>query len=79
MVSYPGNKSDIEDITDEEDKRKKLMELDSDNQKLVTQFGANRIEEVENLPDFYTFRNGLYVTFIPGIRYHLISSLWNLC
>ena len=32
-----------EDITDEEDKRKKLMELDSDNQKLVTQFGASRI------------------------------------
>ena len=59
MVSYPGNKSDIENITDEEDKRKKLMELDSDNQKLVTQFGASRIEEVENLPDFYTFRNGL--------------------
>ena len=47
--------------------RKKLMELDSDNQKLVTQFGASRIEEVEKLPNFYTFRNGLYVALIPGV------------
>lgn len=59
MASYSRDKSEIDSITDEEDKRKKLMELDSDNQRLVTQFGANRIEEVESLPDFYTFRNGL--------------------
>ncbi|MEM0155562.1 MAG: tryptophan--tRNA ligase [Thermoplasmataceae archaeon] len=49
----------IEQITDEEDKLKKLRELDSDNEKLVSQFGASSISEIKELPDFYTFRNGL--------------------
>lgn len=81
MVSYPEDKSAIDGITDEEDKRKKLKELDSDNQKLVTQFGANRIEEMQNLPDFYTFRNGLiyshrdFEKFMDGLNHGKKSAI----
>lgn len=49
----------IDSLTDEEDKRKKLQELDADNEKLVDQFGASPISELKDLPDFYTFTNGL--------------------
>lgn len=34
-------------------------ELLKDNERLVTDFGAKRIEEIKNLPDFYTFNKGL--------------------
>jgi tryptophanyl-tRNA synthetase len=31
----------------------------ADNEKLVTEFGANRISNLKEIPDFYTFKNNL--------------------
>jgi tryptophanyl-tRNA synthetase len=33
--------------------------LEEDNKRLVEQFGASRVSELKELPDFYTFNNGL--------------------
>jgi len=33
-----------------------------DNEKLITEFGAQRIENLADLPDFYTFKSGLIVS-----------------
>ncbi|MEM3827444.1 MAG: tryptophan--tRNA ligase [Candidatus Micrarchaeaceae archaeon] len=35
------------------------LKVNEDNKKLVEEFGASRITELRNLPDFYTFTNGL--------------------
>ena len=35
------------------------MELINDNEKLVKEFGAKRISELKDLPDFYTFKKNL--------------------
>lgn len=59
MSQVPEKSYEIDSITDEEDKKKRLQELDADNQKLVSQFGASLISEMKDLPDFYAFRNGL--------------------
>ena len=34
-------------------------ELTADNEKLVKEFGANRISQLKDLPDLYTFKKGL--------------------
>src|SRR3990167_3198876 len=34
-------------------------ELTIDNEKLVKEFGANRISNLKDMPDFYTFKKGL--------------------
>jgi tryptophanyl-tRNA synthetase len=36
-----------------------VSEILEDNEKLVVEFGAKRISEIENLPNFYTFNKGL--------------------
>ncbi|PKM92289.1 MAG: tryptophan--tRNA ligase, partial [Euryarchaeota archaeon HGW-Euryarchaeota-1] len=36
-----------------------IQDLLKDNRKLVEQFGARPISEIENLPNFYTFKRGL--------------------
>jgi len=35
-----------------------IEEVSEDNKKLVEMFGARRLSEIKNLPDFYTFKNG---------------------
>lgn len=36
-----------------------MSALEEDNKRLVEQFGATRVSELKELPDFYTFNNGL--------------------
>ena len=31
----------------------------ADNEKLVKEFGASRVSDLKDIPDFYTFKNGL--------------------
>ncbi len=55
------------------------------NEKLVTQFGATRMNELVNVPDFRTFRNGLfyshrdfdgfYKALLQGERSSIVSGL----
>ncbi|MFH0955238.1 MAG: tryptophan--tRNA ligase [Candidatus Micrarchaeota archaeon] len=51
-----------------------LNALLEDNQKLVDRFGAQRIQDLSDVPDFYTFKNGLifshrdFDTFYAGLK-----------
>ena len=36
-----------------------MIGLGEDNIKLVTKFGASKVSDLKEVPDFYTFSNGL--------------------
>ncbi len=48
-----------EDSGHERDTKENLGKLSEDNIKLVEQFGASNLKDMEDLPDFYTFNNSL--------------------